>query len=149
MYKVLYIIGGRYYSPIAMHLSDDAIVEYKLGEVSASPWGPIIAFEDLDNARVFKESLKCHADRMVIARVDGVIWNIGYPKYLLALGEGRSYTGLEIKEFWDHPEFWSEIDNPLRVVRSDKTYKYFGYGNIPNGTIYCRWIRLAEILSNV
>ncbi len=146
-YKVMFSLGGRYYSAMAPHLSDDAVVEYKLNELAISPLGPIMAFTTLQAAYGFKRSLSAHLDRMVIASADGEEWNLN-PESTLALNKGRSYTGAEIKEFWESPDIWKNNGRcELRRVPDNEFFNTFAFGMIYKNSVFCSWIKPLQILS--
>lgn len=146
-YKAMFNLGGRYYSAMASHLSNDAVVEYKLNEMAISPYGPIMAFDTIQRAYEFKRSLGVHVDRHVIAAVEGELWKDINPEYLLALNQGRNYNGKEIEEFWNIRETWVRQSSELRRIPDKEYFNTFAYGNIPEGTLYCSWIKPIEILS--
>lgn len=146
-YKAMFSLGGRYYSAMALHLSDDAIVEYKLNELAVSPLGPIMAFRTLQAAYDFKSSLGIHTARIVIASADGEEWNLN-PESVLVLNKGRNYTGAEIKEFWNSPDMWTNNGRcDLRRIPDKHYFNTFAFGMIYKDSVLCSWIKPMEILS--
>ncbi len=142
VYKVVTNISGRILVPRQLvsfnvnSLDSPLCVEYKVGEITTAktPSAPLMAFTYPEHAQAFL----VHNDFFIDHRYQTYLAEATlYDGLPLALAENSPRTESELEIFWAR----------LAADVIDRRVQYKGMKPAPNGTIFCKSIKLLERVS--